>query len=65
MKNLIAVLAFTLFLTACEKDKSAETVDQTSETQVYESTSETSISTTVDAELDMINQPGTSNEEGL
>jgi len=53
------------FLTGCNLEKDGADDGSVNESQVYESTSEASVSTTVDTELQIINGAGTAIGSGL
>jgi len=68
MKKVLVVITLGLFVTGCnkiDKVKTEPSSNPAANGQVYESTSETSVTTAVEAELDIINQGGTSDGSGL
>ena len=67
MKKILTGFVLTALLTGCNLFDNSKTSNQTEKQkgEVYESRSETSITTTVDSELEIINQAGTANNSSL
>lgn len=70
MKTILLTFSLTFLLVGCSKTPDKDITNQPSKSQeadmqTYKSTSEVRTSTVAEEELNIINQPGTANGEGL